>query len=41
MFKTLFFILSCFLLTTTFINAQLQYATPEETGLDSNYIQKK
>ncbi|MCH7523436.1 MAG: serine hydrolase [Bacteroidetes bacterium] len=41
MFKTLFFILSCFLLTTTFISAQLQYATPEEIGLNSNYIQRK
>ena len=41
MFKTLLFVLSCFLITTSFINAQLQYATPVATGLDSNYIQKK
>ncbi len=41
MFKNLFLTLSCFLLTSQFINAQLQWATPEEVGLDSNYIQAK
>lgn len=41
MSKNLFFTLSCFLLTSSFIYAQLQYATPEGVGLDSKYIQTK
>jgi len=41
MLKNLLFTLSYFLLTFQFINAQLQYATPEAVGLDSNYIQVK
>jgi len=41
MSKNLFFTLSCFLLTTSSIYAQLQYATPEEVDLDSNFINTK
>ncbi len=41
MLKSIFFTLIFFFLSAQLISAQLQYSTPEEVGLNTDYIQKK